>query len=103
MRSWRAKLWKTKTCKHKEEPIQSTYKQYGKETCSAHYIRESQIAAVILDDLKRVTHFARRDETLFAEYINRKNTADTGKEITALQKELEVMRKRDLELTALDV
>ena len=79
----------------------STYKQYGKETCSAHYIRESQLAAVILDDLKRVTHFARQDEALFAEYINRKNTADTRKEITVLQKELEDMRKRDLELTAL--
>jgi hypothetical protein len=79
----------------------STYKQYGKETCSVHYIRESQLAAVILDDLKRVTHFARQDEALFAEYINRKNTADTRKEITVLQKELEDMRKRDLELTAL--
>ena len=79
----------------------STYKKYGKETCSAHYIRESQLAAVILDDLKRVTHFARQDEALFAECINRKNTADTRKEITALQKELETMRKRDLELTAL--
>ena len=79
----------------------STYKKYGKETCSAHYIRESQLAAVILDDLKRVTHFARQDEVLFAECINRKNTADTRKEITALQKELEGMRKRDLELTAL--
>ncbi len=50
----------------------STYKKYGKETCSAHYIRESQLAAVILDDLKRVTHFARQDEMLFAECINRK-------------------------------
>ena len=79
----------------------STYKQYGKESCSAHYIRESQLAAVILDDLKRVTHFARQDEVLFAECINRKNTADTRKEITALQKELELMRKRDLELTTL--
>ena len=79
----------------------STYKKYGKETCSAHYIRESQLATVILDDLKRVTHFARQDEALFAECINRKNTSDTRKEITALQKELETMRKRDLELTAL--
>jgi len=38
---------------------------------------------------------------VFAECINCKNTADTRKEITALQKELEIMRKRDLELTAL--
>ncbi|MDR1770524.1 MAG: hypothetical protein LBS02_07800 [Hungatella sp.] len=44
-----------------------------------------------MDDLKRVTHFARQDEALFAEYINRKNTSYTRKEITALQKELEVM------------
>lgn len=79
----------------------STYKRFGKEECTSHYIRESQLAAVILDDLKRVTHFARQDETLFAEYINRKNTADTRKEITAVQKELDTMRKRDLELTTL--
>lgn len=79
----------------------STYKQRGKESCSAHYIRESQLAAVILDDLKRVTHFARQDEALFAEYINRKNAAETRKEMTALQKGLEAMRKRDVELTAL--
>lgn len=79
----------------------STYKRFGKENCSAHYIRESQLAAVILDDLKRVTHFARQDERLFVEHINRKNTAETRKEIALLQKELEVMRKRDLELTAL--
>lgn len=37
----------------------STYKRYGKEECSSHYIREVQMAAVILDDIKRVTHFAR--------------------------------------------
>ena len=79
----------------------STYKKYGKESCSAHYIRESQLATIILDDLKRVTHFARQDEALFAEYINLKNTAETRKEMTALQKELESMRKRDVELTAL--
>ncbi|MCQ1528539.1 recombinase zinc beta ribbon domain-containing protein [Lutispora saccharofermentans] len=42
----------------------STYKRFGKETCSSHYIRESQLAAVILDDLKRVTHFARQDNVL---------------------------------------
>lgn len=79
----------------------STYKRFGKEECSSHYLRESQLAAVILDDLKRVTHFARQDEGMFTECINRKNTATTRKEITAVQKELDTMRKRDLELTAL--
>lgn len=79
----------------------STYKKFGKEECSSHYLRESQLEKVILDDLKRVTHFARQDETLFAQVINEKNTAETRKEITRLQKEIDVMKKRDLELTAL--
>lgn len=79
----------------------STYKRFGKEECSSHYLRESQLTAVILDDIKRVTHFARQDETLFAQYINQKNTAETRKEITRLQKELDTMNRRDLELTAL--
>ena len=79
----------------------STYKQFGKEECTNHYIRESQLSAVILDDLKRVTHFARQEEALFAQHINQKNTVETRKEITRLQKELDTMKKRDLELTAL--
>lgn len=79
----------------------STYKKFGKEECSSHYLRESQLEKVILDDLKRVTHFARQDETLFAQVINEKNTAETRKEITRLQKEIDAMKKRDLELTAL--
>lgn len=65
------------------------------------YLKESQLASVILDDLKRVTHFARQEETLFAQFINEKNTADTRKEISGLQKDIDVMRKRDTELTAL--
>lgn len=79
----------------------STYTQFGKEECTNHYIRESQLSAVILDDLKRVTHFARQEEALFAQHINQKNTVETRKEITRLQKELDTMKKRDLELTAL--
>lgn len=79
----------------------STYKRFGKEECSSHYIREVQLSAVILDDLKRVTHFARQEEALFAHHINQKNTVETRKEITRLQKELDTMKKRDLELTAL--
>lgn len=77
----------------------STYKRFGKEECSSHYLRESQLAAVILDDLKRVTHFARQDEILFAECINRKNTTATRKEIATVQKDIDVMQKRDLSLT----
>ncbi|MBA1334858.1 MAG: hypothetical protein HPY66_0479 [Firmicutes bacterium] len=78
-----------------------TYKKKGKEVCSAHYIREQDLTQIILDDLRRVTHFARQKERLFAEYINRKNSAELRREINTLQKELDSMRRRNTELTAL--
>ncbi len=79
----------------------STYKKFGKEECSAHYLREIHLAAIVLDDLRRVTHFARQQEVLFIQYINRKNNAETRREIERLQRELELMRRRDTELSAL--
>ncbi|NLO21928.1 MAG: recombinase family protein [Syntrophomonadaceae bacterium] len=79
----------------------STYKKRGKEECSAHYIRETQLKAIILDDLKRVTHYARQKEKLFAEHITRKNSAETRLEITRIQREIDAAKRRDSELTAL--
>lgn len=78
-----------------------TYKKRGKEVCSSHYIRERDLMRIILDDLRRVTHFARQKEALFAEYINRKNSVELRKEMNSLQKELDAARRRDTELTAL--
>ncbi|HWT76791.1 MAG TPA: DUF4368 domain-containing protein, partial [Mobilitalea sp.] len=77
------------------------YKKKGKEVCSAHYIRELDLTQIILDDLRRVTHFARQKERLFAEYINRKNSLELRREINTVQKELDTMRRRNTELTAL--
>ena len=79
----------------------STYRKRGKEKCSSHYLREVHLAAIVLDDLLRVTHFARQQEALFIQYINRKNNAETRREIERLQRELAVMRRRDTELSTL--
>lgn len=78
-----------------------TYKKKGKEICSSHYIREQDLIFIILDDLRRVTHFARQKEALFAEYINHKNSAELRREITHLQRELDSAKRRDAELTTL--
>ena len=78
-----------------------TYKKKGKDICSAHYIREHDLRRIIMDDLLRVTHFARQKETLFAQYINQKNSAELKKEMNSLQRDLEVMRRRDAELSSL--
>lgn len=79
----------------------STYRKRGKEECSAHYIREVQLKAIILDDLKRVTHYARQKEKLFIEHITRKNTVETRQEINRIQREIDAAKRRDRELTAL--
>ncbi len=79
----------------------STYRKRGKEKCSAHYLREVHLAAIVLDDLLRVTHFARQQEALFIQYINRKNNAEIRREIERLQRELELMRRRDTDLSTL--
>ena len=79
----------------------STYGRRGKETCSAHYIRESQLKAIILDDLKRVTHYARKKEKLFTEYITSKSSVETKREITKTQREIDAANRRSRELTVL--
>jgi hypothetical protein len=78
-----------------------TYKKRGKDVCSAHYLREQDLVKIVLDDLRRVTHFARQKERLFAEYINKKNSVELRREINTVQKELDAMRRRNTELTTL--
>ncbi len=78
-----------------------TYNKRGKDVCSAHYLREQDLVKIVLDDLRRVTHFARQKERLFAEYINQKNSVELRREINTVQKELDTMRRRNTELTAL--
>ena len=85
---------------HRVEPDCPYYGRCG--GCDfRHMEREEELYAVVLDDLRRVTHFARQKERKFAEYINRKNTAQLRQEINMLQKELDTMRRRRNELTAL--
>lgn len=79
----------------------ATYRKRGKEICSGHYIREAQLAAILLDDLRRVTHFARQNELLFAKHITQKNGAEIRREIARTERELEALKRRDTELTAL--
>lgn len=79
----------------------SVYKKKGKEKCSAHYIRETQLAAILLDDLRRVTHYARQHETLFAKHITQKNSEEIRREIIRVERELESLKRRDTELSAL--
>lgn len=77
------------------------YSKRGKEACSGHYIRESQLKAIVLDDLRRVTYYARQKEKLLLQYVAQKNTEQVKKEISQIQKETGRLHRRDIELTAL--
>ena len=79
----------------------SVYKKKGKEVCSAHYIRERELSAILLDDIRRITHFARQNELRFAEHIRKKQSKEAQQAITALQRKIDAMRKRQTELTRL--
>lgn len=63
-----------------------TYNKRGKDVCSAHYLREQDLVKIVLDDLRRVTHFARQKERLFAEYINQKTALSFGEKSTPCRK-----------------
>ena len=64
-------------------------------------IREMDLKQIVLDDLRRVTHFARMKERQFAQYINQKNTLELRREINRVQKEVDAMRRRNGELSTL--
>lgn len=80
---------------------QDGYKKKGKDVCSGHYIREQELGAILLDDIRRVTHFARQNELRFAEHIRKKQGKEAQQEIAVLQKKIDTMQKRQAELTKL--
>ena len=77
------------------------YKKEGREVCSAHYIRETDLYAIVLNDIRRVMHFARQNEVLFAKHIGVKRSKEVQQEINAVQKKIDAMTKRQSELSAL--
>ena len=95
-------LYRTESIKRSQFHLKCyTYGKKGKNFCTPHQIRETDLKQVILDDLRRVTHFARMKERQFAAYITAKNSAELRQEINALQKDVDSMQRRNDELTAL--
>ena len=95
-------LYRTESIKRSQLHLKCyTYGKKGKNFCTPHQIRETDLEQVVLDDPRRITHFARMKEHLFAADINAKNSAELRQEINALQRELDPMQRRSDELTAL--
>ena len=89
--------------------------RFNKESCVWDMISDSldspenllpqemkvELAAILLDDIRRVTHFARQNEMLFAKHISQKQSKEAQKEIAQLQREVDSLNRRQAELTAL--
>ena len=59
-------------------------------------IRECDLTQIVLDDLCRVTHFARMKEQQFAAHINQKNSAELRQEMNRALRELDAGSMRTM-------
>lgn len=86
---------------HKNRLKCSNYGKHSKNLCTPHCIKEEELKAVTLGDLRRVTDYARSHPLEFAEYIQQKDSKQVKAEISATQKEIADMTRRLAELGAI--
>ncbi len=82
--------------------ICSRYRKHrGEEQCTPHSIREAVLDEIILEEIRRITYFARTKTKEFAEFINQKTSAESRKELSAKSAEFGRLTKREGELESL--
>lgn len=82
--------------------ICSRYRKHsGVELCTPHSIREVVLDEIILEEIRRVTYYARTKTEEFARQISQKTTVQSRRVIRAKQTELEKLQKRDNELNTI--
>ncbi|MFI3325140.1 MAG: recombinase family protein [Clostridia bacterium] len=79
----------------------STNRKYGKDECTSHRILENHLKIIILDEVKRVTHFARQDTDKFIQAVADKSNSESKNELTTLTKQLDKLTRRSSELEKL--
>ena len=82
--------------------ICSRYRKHiGEQLCTAHRIREVALDEIILEEIRRITYYARTKTREFVEFINKKSSSENRRELTAKTNELAKLDKRNTELNAL--
>lgn len=77
------------------------YRKKGKDNCSIHSINEKVLYEIVLEEIRRVTAFARERTEEFAEYINKNSETQLKKELKDKQKLLDKHRKRLTEMSTI--
>ncbi len=82
--------------------ICSRYRKHiGEQLCTAHRIREVALDEIILEEIRRITYYARTKTREFVEFINKKSSSENRRELTAKTNELAKLEKRNAELNTL--
>lgn len=63
-------------------------------TCTSHQIRDKVVKQIVLDDLRRVTAFAREHEDEFVRIVMKQSESDTDRDLRRQRKELEDAQNR---------
>lgn len=82
--------------------ICSRYRKHlGEEICTPHKIRESVLDVIVLEEINKALYYARNNTKEFADYISRKSSSQTRRELNAKTSELAKAEKRIKELKSL--
>ena len=77
------------------------YRKKGRDNCSIHSINEKVLYEIVLEEIRRVTEFARKRTEEFAEYINKNSETQLKKELKDKQKLLDKHKKRLTEVSTI--
>ena len=76
-------------------------KHLGEDICTPHRIREKALDEIVLEEINRALYFARSNTKVFVDYISKKTSSQTRKELNAKKSELAKAEKRIKELKSL--
>ena len=79
----------------------ATYRKKGKSVCPSHQIRNSVIEQLLLEDLQRVTAYARNHEDEFLRLVTRNSEKALDRELRDCRKEYEQAKARIAKLDTL--
>lgn len=84
-----------------EYMVCATYRKKGKSVCPSHQIRNSVIEQLLLEDLQRVTAYARNHEGEFLRLVTRNSEKALDRELRDCRKEYEQAKARIAKLDTL--
>lgn len=82
--------------------ICSLYRKHsGEKQCTPHSVREVILDEIVLEEIRKVTYYARSKTNEFVEFINKKSSSENKKELISKTNELNKIERRNTELNAL--